>query len=394
VPDGLPRNGGPARFPRSLMMDFARLKYHALRALSEIRESVPEGAADGGGRGETAQAWLLALAALHCLSFRGVIEGGLTAGLAPVEQEPTPAGEMTALASAPLLAACRALAPVIPGLFPPIVANGAHFPFEAARRPSALSALFDAFDAQEWRRVEILGWLYQYCASSGREGAQRGRIAHQHIAAETQVFTPRWIVRFLVENSVGVLLDEMGAAPQLVASMKERVHIERRAGRLERRTHGLEALSVLDPACGCGQMLLQAYEGLHAAHVEQGRDAASAAQLVLQRNLFGLDLDPRAAAIARDLLLMRGGQDDPRLLRGGVMLLNIASAAPIPGVVSGEAGQALEGAEQEPALDLLQAFAAGACAGSLVRIPQAAADRLPECAALAGRLLQATSAAT
>ncbi|GAA1031875.1 BREX-1 system adenine-specific DNA-methyltransferase PglX [Virgisporangium ochraceum] len=174
---------------------------------------------------------------------------------------------------------------------------------------SILNRAVRVLTADVCRDAEVIGWLYQFYISERKDevfaGFKRNRKAGaDEIPAATQLFTPHWIVRYLVENSLGRLWMLNRPASRLVDRMElyiAPVHDE--ADFLKISTP--EELRVIDPACGSGHMLTYAFDLLYAIYEEEGYAPAEIPGLILTHNLFGVEIDPRAGALAGFALTMK-----------------------------------------------------------------------------------------
>ncbi len=185
---------------------------------------------------------------------------------------------------------------------------------------SVLERIAQGMDAETCQSVEVLGWLYQFYIAEQHDefyGSKR-KAAAEDIPAATQLFTPRWIVRYLVENSLGRLwmLNNPGSA------LAERMEYyiapdpEDTEGFLE--VDGPEELTLCDPACGSGHILVYAFELLYAIYEEEGYLPEEIPQLILENNLYGMEIDRRAAEIACFALEMCAREKDPRFFEKSV----------------------------------------------------------------------------
>jgi type II restriction/modification system DNA methylase subunit YeeA len=167
--------------------------------------------------------------------------------------------------------------------------------------------------------VEVIGWLYQFYISEKKDEVFAGlkknvKIAAENIPAATQLFTPHWIVRYLVENSLGRLwmLNRPGSR------LKERMDYYFAPEEPETdflRIASPEEIRVCDPACGSGHMLTYAFDLLHAIYEEEGYNAADIPGLILANNLYGVEIDERAGALAAFALTMKAAARRKRFLR-------------------------------------------------------------------------------
>lgn len=182
-------------------------------------------------------------------------------------------------------------------------------PADMLSQESVRARAVDALTPQDCQDVEVIGWLYQFYISerknevftSFRKGRKAGA---DEIPAVTQLFTPDWIVRYLVQNSVGRLWMLGHPEAGLVEQMEYYVEpVDRTEDSL--RIGGPEELTVLDPCCGSGHMLTYAFDLLYDIYEEEGYAPSEIPGLILTRNLHGTEIDPRAAALAAFALMMK-----------------------------------------------------------------------------------------
>jgi len=156
--------------------------------------------------------------------------------------------------------------------------------------------------------VEVIGWLYQFYISEKKDevfaALKKGKkITPENIPAATQLFTPHWIVRYLVENSLGRLWMLNHPESKLFQNMKDRgedcYYIEAEEPETDfLRISSPEEIKICDPACGSGHMLTYAFDLLYAIYEEQGYQASEMPTLILKHNLYGIEIDQRAGALA------------------------------------------------------------------------------------------------
>lgn len=174
---------------------------------------------------------------------------------------------------------------------------------------SILARLREVMTEEACQDVEIIGWLYQFYISEKKDQVfadlkKNQKITAENIPAATQLFTPHWIVRYLVENSLGRLWLLNRPQSKLAAKMDYCIAPE------EPETNFLkiarpEEIKICDPACGSGHMLTYAFDLLYEIYAEEGHDAAEIPGLILQHNLTGIEIDDRAGALAAFALSMK-----------------------------------------------------------------------------------------
>jgi len=174
---------------------------------------------------------------------------------------------------------------------------------------SILARLREVMTEDACQDVEIIGWLYQFYISEKKDQVFAGlkknvKITAENIPAATQLFTPHWIVRYLVENSLGRLWLLNRPQSKLVAQMDYYIAPEEPETdflRIERP----EDIRICDPACGSGHMLTYAFDLLYAIYEEEGYEASTIPALILTHNLTGIEIDDRAGALAAFALSMK-----------------------------------------------------------------------------------------
>ena len=189
-----------------------------------------------------------------------------------------------------------------------------------------------ALTAEMCRDVEVIGWLYQFYIAERKAEVFAGFRKNQkagaaEIPAATQLFTPDWIVRYLVENSVGRLWMLNHPTSRLIEKMDYYVEPSSSETDFLRITEP-EQLTVMDPCCGSGHMLTYAFDLLYAIYEEEGYAPSEIPTQILTHNLFGTEIDPRAAALAAFALMMKARARQRRFLRSPV-LPNIQVIGPV-----------------------------------------------------------------
>lgn len=176
----------------------------------------------------------------------------------------------------------------------------------------------------DWQDIEIVGWLYQFYISERKDEvfAQKGKYTPRDIPAATQLFTPHWIVRYMVENSLGRVWLEAHPESGLREHMPYYLESENPAPPPNPDLTP-ESLSVMDPACGSGHILVYAFDLLAHIYRERGYSEREIPALILEHNLHGLDIDERAAQLASFAVVMKARELNSRLFRRDMPTLNI-----------------------------------------------------------------------
>ena len=172
---------------------------------------------------------------------------------------------------------------------------------------------------EDYKTTELLGWLYQFYISERKDEVfasfKKGKKAEsEDIAPATQIFTPNWIVKYMVENTLGRIYLDNNPDSDLQEQMAYLV--EKAEGNEEAIYHydQLEDLRVIDPACGSGHILLEAFDLLYTMYLDEFYSREEAISAIFEHNLVGIDLDPRARQLATFALLLKACQRDDSFL--------------------------------------------------------------------------------
>src|SRR5205823_5174238 len=180
--------------------------------------------------------------------------------------------------------------------------------------------LVSGIDEDDWQEVEVIGWLYEAYISERYEAVIGSVIASADIPAATQRFTPKWIVRYLVQNTLGRLWLATYPQSPLKGQMKYYIEPAEQTPEVNEQLRAItptslnpEEITFLDPACGSAHILVEAYDLFKAIYQERGYRAKDIPRLILDKNLFGLEIDDRAAQLAAFALMMKARADDRRI---------------------------------------------------------------------------------
>ncbi|EPG8492551.1 BREX-1 system adenine-specific DNA-methyltransferase PglX [Pseudomonas aeruginosa] len=187
---------------------------------------------------------------------------------------------------------------------------------------SILAYTREAMTPDACEDVEVIGWLYQFYISEKKDAVFEGlkknqKITPENIPAATQLFTPHWIVRYLVDNSLGRLWLLNRPNSRLAEQMEYYIPPEKPESDFLKIT-GPEDIKVCDPACGSGHMLTFAFDLLYVMYEEEGYDPADIPEKILTHNLFGIELDERAGELAAFALTMKARARQRRFFNKGV----------------------------------------------------------------------------
>lgn len=247
-----------------------------------------------------------------------------------------------------LIVQCNALNPILPGMFQKIEDyTEILFPDNLLREGSVIDRMVrqgesDSIPESDWTdQVQIIGWLYQYYNTEPKDQAfadlkKNIKITKEKIPAATQLFTPDWIVRYMVENSLGRLWveghpsakekflpehnedgsvrKEEGKWNYYLEEAPQEPEVEAQLAEIRREYAALtpEEIRVIDPCCGSGHILCYLFDVLEQIYEDYGYTAREAAQKIVQHNLHGLDIDPRAVQLSYFAVMMKARQYDRR----------------------------------------------------------------------------------
>lgn len=288
-----------------------------------------------------------------------------------------------------LIALCNQLSDVLPQMFEPISDyTELLFPDGLLREDSVL-AMLAAVDAENWADIQVIGWLYQYYNTELKNETfellkKNVKITKERIGAATQLFTPEWIVRYMVENSLGRLwleghddralrqrwryyMDEAEQEPQVAAQLAQ---IRAQESRIQP-----EEIRLLDPCMGSGHILVYAFDVLMEIYRTQGYTDRDAVSAIIENNLYGLDIDDRAAQLAYFALMMKASEHDRRFLRRGVQP-HVCAVAEWNG--NPNDSPAWSDGQRRAARMLRETFRDAKEYGSILSIPKPLADALNE----------------
>lgn len=181
----------------------------------------------------------------------------------------------------------------------------------------------DAISSDDYKEVELIGWLYQFYISDKKDevfaGFKKNKKARaEDIPAATQIFTPKWIVKYMVENTVGKIYLDYEPTSFLKEDMRYLVQNDSDKDN-KAIISDITELTLIDPASGSGHILVTGFELLFKMYREEGYTAKQAVDNILEHNLFGLDIDDRAMQLARFAVLLKAAQFDADVLNRGII---------------------------------------------------------------------------
>ena len=271
-----------------------------------------------------------------------------------------------------LIAQCNELSSAMPFLFEKVDdPTELLLPDNLLHTGSIIRDMVETIPEADWREVEIIGWLYQFYISEKKDELMAAKKAYksEDIPAVTQLFTPNWIVKYLLQNSLGAKWLRTYPASSLKSKMEYYIEpaeqtpeVDEELRRITPSSLNPEELTVMDPACGSGHILVEAYDLLKEIYLERGYRRRDIPRFILEKNLFGLEIDDRAAQLAGFAIMMKARRDD-----SGIFGRNVKPSILVIKSVTGE-GAKLFG---------LEVFENANTFGSLISIPDSLKENLP-----------------
>ena len=244
-----------------------------------------------------------------------------------------------------LITQCNALNAILPGMFQKIEDyTELLLPDNLLREGSVIEQMVTTIPEEDWTdQVQIIGWLYQYYNAEKKDEVfaalkKNVKITKENIPAATQLFTPDWIVRYMVENSLGRLWIERNAGSAIdeyderpgdqneyllhnwkyyVFEAKQSPVVEKELSEKRKALAGLapEQIKCIDPCCGSGHIMVYMFDVLMQIYQSYGYTPREAARSIVAHNLYGLDIDERAAQLSYFAVMMKARQYDRQFLR-------------------------------------------------------------------------------
>lgn len=233
-----------------------------------------------------------------------------------------------------IIVQCNALSKILPGMFQKIADyTELLFPDNLLREGSVVEQMIAMIPQEDWQdAVQIIGWLYQYYNSEKKDDVfaalkKNVKITKENIPAATQLFTPDWIVRYMVENSLGRLWVEGHPNDELKSQWKyyleeaeQEPEVEKQLAEIRKEYAELtpDRIKCIDPCSGSGHILAYMFDVLMQIYEAYGYTAREAVASIVENNIYGLDIDERAAQLAYFAVMMKARQYDRRFFSRGI----------------------------------------------------------------------------
>jgi type II restriction/modification system DNA methylase subunit YeeA len=209
-----------------------------------------------------------------------------------------------------LIAICNDMSAKLPFLFEALHDySELVLPTSLLSNNSIIMSMVNEVPVDSWSEVEVIGWLYQFYISEKKDEVfsdlkKNKKITPENIPAATQLFTPHWIVRYLVENSLGRLWMLNHPNTKLIDQMDYYI----KPAEIEKdyiKIKSPEEIKICDPACGSGHMLVYAFDLLYSIYEESGYSSSEIPEKILSKNLYGIEIDARAGQLSSLALTMK-----------------------------------------------------------------------------------------
>ena len=233
-----------------------------------------------------------------------------------------------------IITQCNALSGVLPGMFQKIADyTELLFPDNLLRDGSVIEQMVAQIPEEDWKdQVQIIGWLYQYYNTEPKDKVfadlkKNKKITKEKIPVATQLFTPDWIVRYMVENSLGRLWVEGHPNEELKSNLKYYLEEAKQEPEVQKQLDAIkkeyaeltpDQIRAVDPCMGSGHIICYMFDVLMQIYEAYGYTARDAASSIVKNNLYGLDIDDRAAQLAYFAVMMKACQYDRRFLSRGI----------------------------------------------------------------------------
>jgi hypothetical protein len=228
-----------------------------------------------------------------------------------------------------LVKQCNQLGKIMPVIFADIEDyTELLLPHNLLQQGSIIRDLVDTIEEEDWKAgIEIIGWLYQFYNSDKKEQVfenirKNKKVSKEDIPAATQIFTPEWLVKYMVENSLGRLWLNIHEARELKDKWEFYIDSEKESE--GEKVLNPEDIKFFDPCMGSGHILVYAFEVFYEIYKSEGYSERDISKYILEKNLYGLDIDSRAAQLTYFALLMKARSYNKRILREKIEL-NICS---------------------------------------------------------------------
>ncbi|OYT14480.1 MAG: SAM-dependent methyltransferase, partial [Bacteroidetes bacterium 4572_77] len=217
-----------------------------------------------------------------------------------------------------LIAACNHLSGVFPFLFERISDyTELLLPDDLTSDFSIVTDVRNGMLEEDCTKVEVIGWIYQFYISELNEEliSSKKKYGKNDLAPASQLFTPKWIVQYMVDNTLGQLWTEINPDTKVTSDLEFYIKPAYKEQLEPRTVKSVEEIKFFEPSSGSGHILSYAFDVFYKIYEEQGYNPSEIPELIITKNLYGIDIDERASQLASFVLLMKGRQKHRRFLR-------------------------------------------------------------------------------
>ncbi|AVR44778.1 class I SAM-dependent DNA methyltransferase [Christiangramia fulva] len=217
-----------------------------------------------------------------------------------------------------LIGACNQLHSIFPFLFEKIDDyTELLLPDDLTSEFSIIHEFMEGMSNEDCQEVEVIGWLYQFYISELNDMliSSKKKYKTEDLAPASQLFTPKWIVQYMVDNTLGQLWTEIEPQTKVTDSLEYYIEPDYKDQLEKRKSKSIEEIKFFEPCVGSGHILSYAFDVFYKIYEEQGYNPSEIPELIITKNLYGVDIDERAAQIASFVILMKGREKHRRFLR-------------------------------------------------------------------------------
>ena len=184
---------------------------------------------------------------------------------------------------------------------------------------SVIDDLVNSLDDSNWEEVEVVGWLYQFYNSEVKErvgGLKNNAVSKRYLPTVTQLFTPKWIVKYMLQNSLGKLYMSLYPSSKLYEQWEYYLTKDEIPSKIvpEHITR-IEDIKLIDPACGSGHILIESFDLFYQMYLERGYNPREIPTVIMENNIYGMEIDKRSAQIAHISLVLKALEKQSRMLK-------------------------------------------------------------------------------
>lgn len=184
---------------------------------------------------------------------------------------------------------------------------------------SVIDDLVNSLDDSNWEEVEVVGWLYQFYNSEVKEkvgGLKNNAVSKRYLPTVTQLFTPKWIVKYMLQNSLGKLYMSLYPNSKLYEQWEYYLTTDETPSKIvPEHITNVEDIKLIDPACGSGHILIEAFDLFYQMYLERGYNPREIPTVIMENNIYGMEIDKRSAQIAHICLVLKALEKQSRMLK-------------------------------------------------------------------------------